>query len=615
MCGIAGILNFKGGVVTPAEIKKLTDVIAHRGPDGEGQWVNNAKNTGLGHRRLSIIDLSDKASQPMHYLNARYTITYNGEIYNYIELKEDLMKAGYTFTSTSDTEVILAMYDKYRTDCVKHFDGMFAFVIWDEQEKTAFCSRDRFGEKPFFYYTDTNRFVFASEIKCFWQAGIDRSVNPKALYNYLSDRSILYDYKDPKETFFQNIYRLEPAHSILIKDNRLIFSKYWSVETKENISTTQSIDEASEKLHSLLIQSVKKRLRSDVPVGSSLSGGIDSSTIVCIIDSLKSNYGQKQLTFSARFKDFDKDEGRFMEMVVQKTGAEAKYIFPDEEMLAEDLDDLFYYQDEPTGSASIYAQWSVMRLAKENHTKVLLDGQGADEMLAGYHYYYYTYYYELLQEDRKLFREEIKCIQNRYPTIYSHFSRYLDLESDPGLFQRSLNFAKRKLAGKKETTVQTAIQEAPLLSDNFREEKIKLPEFDSLNAYLHFNTFNFGLQDLLRFADRNSMAHSREVRLPFLDHGIAEFLFSLPSNYKIHQGWTKYPLRKGFEKMLPKEIAWREDKIGYEPPQKKWMNHRKINERYEEAVLKLEQENILNTKRNKKKDDKWVLLSAASLFK
>ncbi len=617
MCGIAGIINFTEKEISLNQIKSMTDAIAHRGPDGEGQWLNAGKTVGLGHRRLSIIDLSDNASQPMNYLNNRYTITYNGEIYNYIELKEELKKDGYSFNSTSDTEVILAMYDKYKSNCVKYFDGMFSFVLWDEKEKTAFCARDRFGEKPFFYYTDSTCFIFASEIKCFWQANVSKTINNETLYNFLSDKYCLYDYKKQSQTFYENILRLEPAHSVSIKENKISINKYWNIDLTENPVSKLSLEDATEEFRNLLTQSVKKRLRSDVPVGSSLSGGIDSSTIVCIIDSLQGKGHSKQLTFSARFKDFEKDEGRFMEMVTQKTNADAKYIFPNEDMLAEDIENLFYHQDEPTGGASIYAQWCVMRLAKQNHTKVLLDGQGADEMLAGYHHYYYTYYYELLHKDKKLFKEELEQIKTRYASIYNHFQNYLGPQTNSGLLKRSLNFAKRKLSPAKNSVAEIEYAE-PLLSKNYsslQSGTVQFPEFTTLNQSLHFSTHTFGLQDLLRFADRNSMAHSREVRLPFLDHKIAEFLFSLPSNYKIYKGWTKYPLRKGFETLLPKEIAWREDKIGYEPPQKKWMSSSKVNEVYKWSEKKLEQEGILNPKRNKENDDKWVLMSAAYLYK
>jgi asparagine synthase (glutamine-hydrolysing) len=614
MCGIAGILNFNGSQISLDEVKKMTDVISHRGPDGEGQWLNASKTLGLGHRRLSIIDLSENARQPMSYLHERYTITYNGEIYNYVELKEELKKDGYTFSSTSDTEVILAMYDKYKTDCVKYFDGMFSFVLWDEQNKTAFCARDRFGEKPFHYYYDKNRFVFASEIKCFWQANIPKIVNNKTLCNFLANKTFLYDYKKPSETFYENIYRLEPAHSIFIKDGDLTFTKYWNINLSSIVPSKLSIEDATREFRTLLTQSVNKRLRSDVPIGSSLSGGIDSSAIVCIIDSLKQPNSPKQLTFSARFKDFEKDEGRFMEMVSKKTDADPKYIFPDEDMLAEDLENLFYHQDEPTAGASIYAQWSVMSLAKQNHTKVLLDGQGADEILAGYHNYYYTYYYELLHTDKELFKLELNNIKERYPVIYKHFENYLN--SSPNLFQKSYNYVKRKFSSEK--TLTAIIETESFIAPAFKEQhnsSLAFPAFSTLNSHLHFNTHKVGLQDLLRYADRNSMAHSREVRLPFLDHKIAEFLFSLPSSYKIHQGWTKYPLRKGFENLLPKEIAWRVDKIGYEPPQKQWMGAPKINAVYNWAEKKLEQEGILNPKRDKDKDDKWIIMSVANLYK
>lgn len=612
MCGIAGIIHFNGTAVSLETVRNMTKRIAHRGPDGEGHWLNPSATAGLGHRRLSIIDLSENASQPMHYMNKRYTITYNGEIYNYLELKADLKKHNYQFTSASDTEVILALYDRYKEDCVRYLDGMFSFVLWDEQQQAAFCARDRFGEKPFFYYLDEQRFVFASEIKSLWPAGVDKSIDHHILSNFLADKRCLYDHTEPGRTFYSHIRRLGPATTLYIKNGKAVLRNYWKNELKQRSQAKLSVEDASVQLAALVTDSVKKRLRSDVPVGSSLSGGIDSSVIVCIIDSLKQG-NAKQLTFSARFPGFEKDEGRFMEMIAHRTSADARYVFPDQAVLAEDIEQLFYHQEEPTSGASLFAQWSVMKLAKENNTTVLLDGQGADELLAGYHHYYYTYYYDLLKTDKKRFDEEIQLIEHRYPLIFKHFSPYISQKRNTGFVARTLSRVKKNITSA--YAQKAGMTPASHLTKEFQAIRpVYMPEFDTLNEQLHFNTHSWGLQDLLRFADRNSMAHGREVRLPFLDHKIAEFAFHLPAHYKIHKGWTKYILRRGFEDLLPREIAWREDKVGYEPPQKKWMEFPRIDELYKESAFKLEKEGILNPRRNKGADDKWVLMSAAYLF-
>ena len=267
----------------------MTDALAHRGPDAEGTWMN--ATTALGNRRLSIIDLSNAGTQPMHYID-RYTIIHNGEIYNYVELKEELQKKGYSFFSKTDTEVVVASYDCWKEECVDHFDGMFAFAVWDEKEKELFAARDRFGEKPFFYVIDHEQFIFASEMKALWAAGIERKVNLKLLFNYLT-----IGYVDnpniPEETFFENISKL-PAASFLkyskLNDPRLTggqelsITNYWDLEIEnENKKITDT--EAIEQFGSLFQRSVKRRLRSDVPIGTSLSGGLDSSSIIATLHS------------------------------------------------------------------------------------------------------------------------------------------------------------------------------------------------------------------------------------------------------------------------------------------------------------------------------------------
>jgi len=286
MCGIAGIISNNSSLITADRLKKMTDALAHRGPDAEGHWVNTT--TALGSRRLAIIDLSNAANQPMHYLQ-RYTIIHNGEIYNYIELKEELQKKGYSFSSRSDTEVIVAAYDHWKEECVDHFDGMFAFVVWDEKEKELFAARDRFGEKPFFYFLNNEQFIFASEMKALWAAGIERKVNLKLLFNYLT-----IGYVDnpniPEETFFENISKL-PAASYLkfsISGFQLSISNYWDIDL-ENENKKVSDAEAIEQFGFLFQRSIQRRLRSDVAIGTSLSGGLDSSSIIATLHSLTSH--------------------------------------------------------------------------------------------------------------------------------------------------------------------------------------------------------------------------------------------------------------------------------------------------------------------------------------
>ena len=543
MCGIAGILKFTGEFVTIDELKKITDIIRHRGPDNDGFWINSPKNLGFGHRRLSIIDLSDNGKQPMHYSNGRYTITYNGEIYNYIELKKTLQSKGYLFQSDCDTEVLLALYDFRKEACLDDLDGMFAFAIWDEDTRELFCARDRFGEKPFHYYCDERQFVFGSEIKQFWEFGISKKVSEKRIDAYL-EAGLIDDENDITSTFYDNIKRLDAAHYLIIKENKIMIRKYWSIDLSKKF--TDSLQAASEKLEELLTESISLRLRSDVPVGSSLSGGIDSSTIVMLIDKLKGSE-QKQTSFSARFKNFDKDEGKYIQSVIAACrNIEPYYTWPDEKYFLENFDKINFCQDEPYGSSSIVAQYAVMELAAKNNVTVLLDGQGADEYFAGYPPYYNVYINQLFFNNRAAYNNEIQLAEHYANTQVKEIRESLRMKI--GRFRRTI-----------------LSQEMPYSTD-------------ALQNKLLFDTTSAGLKILLRYADRNAMAHSREVRLPFLSHKLVEFVFSLPDNYKLHGGWTKYVLRKSMDKLLPQNICWRKDKIGYASPQNSWLHSPEMKE-------------------------------------
>ncbi|MBS1646329.1 MAG: asparagine synthase (glutamine-hydrolyzing) [Bacteroidetes bacterium] len=551
MCGIAGIYQFKNKVELNA-LKKMTDTIAHRGPDGEGHWINPEGSLGFGHRRLSIIDLSNHAKQPMHYANQRYTITFNGEIYNYIEIKNELIKKGYLFTSQSDTEVLLALYDCKKEQCLQDLDGMFAFAIWDEQEKTLFCARDRFGEKPFHYYYDENGFVFSSEIKQFWPIGITKELDTEKFTSFIKygqiDRS-----EDITATFFKKIKRLDAAHYLKINaEKKISIEKYWSIpDTKKYFEG--SIEQAAETFLELFTHSIRLRLRSDVPVGSSLSGGLDSSSIVMLIDALKGKE-LKQNTFSARFKDFAKDEGKHIEEVVKACkNVAVHYTWPDKDYFEHAFEKVTYHQDEPYGSASIVAQYAVMELAKQHGVTVLLDGQGADEQLAGYIPYYHEYLKQLFYTQPFLYKKE-----------HAAYRQYHQ-EAIPFISVEKRETLRMKLGRYKRIAL-----------------KQELPYQHALNDRLKNDTATVGLKELLRYADRNSMAHSREVRLPFLSHKLVEFVFSLPDHYKLNEGWTKFVLRKAMNNILPHSICWRVDKIGYEPPQKRWIE----SDKYETEIKK-----------------------------
>jgi asparagine synthase (glutamine-hydrolysing) len=586
MCGIAGIISLSSENELH-HLKKMTDSLSHRGPDGEGSWCNPEKNVLLGNRRLSVIDLSDNAAQPMHYLN-RYTIVHNGEIYNYIELREELKKKGYIFRSQSDTEVILASYDNWKEECVDYFDGMFAFAIWDEKEKELFAARDRFGEKPFFYYYDNGKktFWFASEMKAFWAAGLKRSPNLKMLFNFLTI-GYVDNPNQPSETFDNNIEKLSPAHFLRINTNGqldITIEKYWDIDL-ENENKKIKDSEAIDQFSDLFSTSVKRRLRSDVLLGTSLSGGLDSSSIVAAISKLQTSNPNLK-TFSAIFPEFEKNEERYIDEISKQFLLQSFKTRVDNNEILELLKKVIHQQDEPFGSAGTLPQFKVFELARQHNVKVLLDGQGSDETLAGYHKYYKWYWHELFKKRKLNSSGELKAAKKM--GLYAKFG-VRDIVG--ALFP---DFASVFL--ERQYLLQ-ALRQNDLTKDfvhlQSKEAYYTMPTIFSLNGVLYFNTCMHGLEELLRYADRNSMAHGCEIRLPFLNHKLIEFVFSLPSKFKIHEGWTKWILRKSMQTNLPSSIVWRMDKVGFEPPQKIWMQQPVVQNLIYKAKEKLVSEKIL----------------------
>jgi asparagine synthase (glutamine-hydrolysing) len=573
MCGIAGVFSTESRV-NRSDLEVMSKVLAHRGPDGEGFYFSDKGDLGLMHRRLSIIDLSSNASQPMYSADRRYIVVFNGEIYNYRELRQDLLNEGYQFKTASDTEVLLALYDQKKENCLSYIDGMFAFALWDTVENQLFLARDRFGEKPLFYTRYKNAFCFASEMKALFALGVSKEFLPTAIHEYLA-KGALFNPDDREGTFYKDIKQLDASTFMIVRNGEIkVQSTYWSLN---DVSLNQdlSFNEAKSTFTTLLEESVKLRLRSDVTVGSSLSGGIDSSAIVLMANKAKLA-GQEQNTFSARFKNFSKDEGVYIDKVVKsKNDIRGHTVWPTETQLLEDLEDLVYHQEEPFTSSSIYAQYSVMRLARENDTTVLLDGQGADEQLGGYLHYYSHYLTCMITNSPTQFLKERRA----YQTVHS--------ATVPYRIPRRLPLW---------------IMKKVVLGQEYRYDM-------SLRELLINDTTKGGLRTLLRYADRNSMAFSREVRLPFLSHKLVEFIFSLPTAFILHQGWTKYILRKSVEDIVPAEIVWRKEKIGYEPPQDNWLHKlRPIIEDYKRKT------NYLDFTSGKPVSDiddwKWLMLKS-----
>ncbi|MBC7948372.1 MAG: asparagine synthase (glutamine-hydrolyzing) [Chitinophagaceae bacterium] len=587
MCGIVGIIQPRPGRFTKEVLKKMTVCLAHRGPDGDKVWENSNGKALFGHRRLAIIDLAPAASQPMHYMD-RYTIIHNGEIYNYIELKEDLRQKGYSFQTHSDTEVILAAYDHYGDECVEHFDGMFAFAIWDEEEQELFAARDRFGEKPFYYCLDKDALIFASELKAIWAAGVERVSNLKLIFNFIT-----IGYTDnparPEETFFENVVRLPAASRLFYtpSSNELEIEKYWNIDLDRQQSAIDD-EEAIEKFTDLFSQSVNRRLRSDVPIGTSLSGGLDSSSVVAVASTMSEQMSPPLASFTARFPGFSKDESHYANIVTTRFGLKAHYVDITVDDFVNDWEIFLHHQEEPFGSASAYAQYKVFALAKDHGIKVLLDGQGADETLAGYSKYYKWYWQELFQQRKLMKSNELKAaaglgVAEKFRSKNVIAALFPDIASV--ILERQY--------------LVNALRHEDLTRDFIRRQSqeayYSTPSNFDLNGALYFNTCVHGLEELLRHADRNAMAHGREVRLPFLNHHLVEFIFSLPSHFKIRKGWTKWLLRQSMSDKLPSEITWRKDKVGFEPPQKEWMEDPRVREMVQEARRKLVDQRILRS--------------------
>ena len=585
MCGIVGIFNLNGESLDPALILQAAEAQRHRGPDDEGYLLINTHSgttiecggsdtnpelalpplTGLrrghfdlafGFRRLSIQDLSPSGHQPMSSPNGRYWIVFNGEIYNYIELRSELIGLGHRFQTGTDTEVILAAYQQWGEESLQRFNGMWTFVIWDAVSKTLFASRDRFGEKPFHYvYVPGKLFAFASEMKGLWAAGVaDRSVHQDTLKLYTQYGSL----DASEQTFYENILRLPQGHALTLScKGGLRKWRYWDIDPRHQIEGKPDAWYADE-FRKIFTDSVRIRLRSDVPVGSSLSGGLDSSSIVSVINKLLPPNGV-QKTFSARFDDPAADEGNWIDKVVKSNRVEGHEVWPTSERMFEELDELFWYQEEPFASSSIYAQWCVMRLAKENDVTVLLDGQGADEMLAGYHTYFDDMSDDLLKS--------LKILK------YFRFNR--DCEAlhgtAPGSVKRVIRQILPKQIKRPVKQIINVMRNVPNIDPGYPSYPGEFKNVSGLRKILWWNTTRHGLNQLLRYADRNSMAHSREVRMPFLDHRLVEFVFTLPESCLHRHGWTKWILREAFRGILPESTVQRVDKLGFMPPQHQWL--------------------------------------------
>jgi asparagine synthase (glutamine-hydrolysing) len=540
MCGISGFNWGDAGL-----IERMNKSLAHRGPDDQGIYVD--ERLSLGHRRLSIIDLSAAGRQPMSNEDGSIWIVFNGEIYNFCELRKDLESFGHIFRSNSDTEVIIHAYEEWGYNCVERFNGMWGFAIYDKDKELIFLSRDRFGVKPLYYYFDNKLIIFSSEINGILQHEIRRAPNDRTLYEYMA-----FDLVDhSRETFFKGIYSLMPGESLIydLVNGSMDLKRWYRLEVKIKALPTSRKDNLSERVRDLFMDGVRYRLVADVPVGSCLSGGIDSSSIVCAMRRLAGASSIK--TFSLVFPGEPIDESAYIDEVASNTNVESYRTTLTLENVMEDLKDLIRSQGEPFGSLSIYGQYKIMQLAHQNGMKVLLDGQGGDELFAGYTKYRDCYLMDCLRSLR--LREFVRHLN-------AGFLRFLAIGmlGRTGLTRRLLvHLVKRKTG----------------FLQNFYDGDLDSLLFEwgsDLNHHLQKEITTYSIPHLLRYEDRNSMRWSIESRLPFMDYRLVELAASLPSHQKIKEGETKHILRKAMEGLVPKRILERRDKIGFATPDELW---------------------------------------------
>jgi asparagine synthase (glutamine-hydrolysing) len=547
MCGIAGFYGLRDDKL----IKTISKQIEHRGPDGDGFYIDD--HVSLLSRRLAIIDRSG-GDQPIYNETKDVIVVYNGEIYNYRELRAELEKKGHTFSTSSDTEVLVHGYEEWGIDYFDRCNGMFGAALYDKKKKTLYLARDHFGIKPIYYsLLPDNAVIFSSEIKPLIYSGlIEKKPNDKTIYRYLKFR--IHD--NSEETFFENVHRLMPGEVLKITESGHEVIHYSTLEKKLTEAMSEHKKPNVADFGKKLVEAVRMRLISEVPVGTCLSGGLDSSSVVAIVARLTREHsadarsvGDRQNTFSAVFPASTNDEEIYIDNLLKKAGNIVSYkVTPKPEEFFEEIEDFIRTQEEPTISTGPYAQYKVMQEVHK-HVTVVLDGQGADEMMAGYLPYYFVYLRQLRKE--KKYRElmiEIICS--------------MDVVSKYGMLKLRNSITKYH-----------SVNPVKLMNDSFaapyKQETFKV-EQHNLKKRLFEDIFKNSLQSLLRYEDRNSMRFSIEGRVPFLDMNLLTYIFSLDDHAIIRDGWNKHILREAMKHMLPERIYKRRNKIGFTTPEHEW---------------------------------------------
>jgi len=622
MCGVAGIVS--SVPIQPTWLRNMADLAKHRGPDDEGYVVFGANGeatalagvdtmpsavgqgflgspqhalgcdgdlgrVALAFRRLAIVDLSALGHQPMT-LSGKTWICYNGEIYNHLELRNELVERGWKFRSHSDTEVLLAMFEEHGTEAFHRLNGMWGLAIHDLRRKTITLARDRFGVKPMYYWRSPAGFIaFASEIKQFtrlpgWKAVADA----QGLYDFLVWG--LSDHRD--KTMFDGVFQVPPGGVVTIDVARVeagdlhgaIGSHRW-YRIQRRARSGLTLEHAGQGFRELFDSACALRLRSDVPVGSCLSGGLDSSSIVCSVNAHLRGKGSvaNQKTCSVRAEDPRYDESRWIQSVVDRTAVESSSVVPSLDGLRYELGAIAWHQDEPFGSTGIYAQWCVFRLAAEQQLRVMLDGQGGDEQLAGYHGFFRPHLLGTVRT-RGLGAglREMAALKRVHGYPYRHMLKLLASAVAPQAISGPARRMLGRRHGKPAWINLEALGAQP--SDPFEALGGRAGSIVEMSEALMGGML---LQRLLHWEDRNSMAHAIESRLPFLDYRLVEYVLSLPDSFKIRDGVTKVVLREAMRGLLPEDVRTRNSKLGFATPEQDWLRHEDaqwLRQRVEDAV-------------------------------
>ena len=569
MCGISGLVHGDPRhAVDVGVLERMTRVLRHRGPDDFGVWSEGG--VGFGHQRLSIIDISSGGHQPMAVDDGAYCITYNGEIYNYIELRAELEGRGRVCQTQSDTEVLLQTYAAYGESCLDRLNGMFAFAVWDRSEQKLFAARDRLGIKPFYYYWDGQLFAFASEPKALLEhPDIATAIDRESLEDYLNLQYCLGD-----KTLFKGIKRLLPGHCLTLREGQLQVRQYWDLRFASDPDFAR--DRYVDQLQHLLRDAVRLRLRSDVPVGAHLSGGLDSSAISCLASQLLE--GDLHV-FTCGFKDADRyDETRYAQLVGEHIGAAYHEYFPTAQDLSATFEKLIYWLDEPVAGAAVFPQYFLSRLASEN-VKVVLGGQGGDEIFCGYARYLIAYLESSLQQaiygtapmagnvGLGDIAPNLDYLGGYEPMMQHFFAA--------GMFGDPAERYYRLLLSTRRSQELDDILPPDLKPDGYDtfevfRQSFMAPATDDLIDRMTYMDIKDHLQSLLHLEDRTSMAVSLESRLPLLDHRLVESAFAVPAAQRFAGGQPKYLLRRAVAGLVPDPVLKRADKMGFPVPIFEW---------------------------------------------